>query len=96
MIVQGKFQAKKLTKKVTNDGKVYRKLWIKDEYDDDLQVSFTDDLLGKLKQDGVYNGYFDWGQYQKYQGYGVEDSVKLVEVDELKETDWNVSGTWNI
>lgn len=96
MLLQGKFQAKKLTKKVSNDGKVYRKLWIKDEYDHDLQVSFTDDLLGKLKQDGVYNGYFDWDQYQKYQGYGVEDSVKLVAVDELKETDWNVSGTWNI
>lgn len=94
MIVQGKFQAKKMTKR-EKDGKVYRTLWIKDEYDNDLQVSFTADLLGLLKKDGVYNGYFDFTQYQKYTGYGVEDSIKLVAVDELKEG-FKISDTWDI
>lgn len=94
MILQGKFQAKKLTKR-EKDGKVYRTLWIKDEYDNDLQVSITAELLGVLKKDGVFNGYFDFSQYQKFNGYGYEDSIKLVAVDELKE-DWKIAGTWDI
>ena len=94
MLLQGKFQAKKLTKRV-KDNKVYRTLWIKDEFDADLQVSFTEDLLSQIKKDGVYMGVFDFSQYQKYQGYGVEDAIKLVGVQELKE-EWTVSGAWEI
>lgn len=94
MLVRGKFQAKKLTKRVKNN-QVYRTLWIKDESDDDLQVSFTEDLLPQLKKDGVYEGIFDFSQYQKYEGYGVEDKIKLVAVQELDE-DWDVAGSWEI
>lgn len=94
MLLTGIFQAKKLTKRV-KDNKVYRTLWIKDEDDDDLQVSFTEDLLGQLKKDGVYKGIFDFSQYQKYEGYGVDDRIKLVAVEELKQ-EWKVSGSWEI
>ena len=94
MILQGKFQAKKLTKR-EKDGNVYRTLWIKDEDDNDLQVSITAELLGVLKKDGVYNGYFEFRQYQRLNAYGLQDSVKLVAVDELKE-DLKIVGTWEV
>ena len=94
MLVRGKFQAIKLTKK-EKDGKVYRTLWIKDESDDDLQVSFDVGILPMLRQNGVYEGLFSFKQYQKYNGYGVEDKIVLLDIVELKD-EWNVSGEWSV
>ena len=95
MYVKGEFQAKKLTKDV-RDGKVYRKLWVKDQYDEDYQLSFSEELLSKLKPNGVYVGVFDFQQRDKYQGYGVEDKIVLVDVIESDPKNWSVASTWNI
>lgn len=95
MYVKGEFQAKKLTKDV-RDGKVYRKLWVKDQYDEDYQLSFSEELLPKLKPNGVYVGVFDFQQRDKYQGYGVEDRIILVDVIESDPKNWSVASTWNI
>ena len=94
MLVKGEFQAKKLTKTV-KDGKVYRKLWVKDEYDEDYEISFDESLISKLKKDGVYVGTFDYEQRDRYQGYGKDDRMVLVDVEE-KKGDWKVAGSWDI
>jgi len=95
MLVKGEFQAKKLTKRVGSNGAVYRKLWIVDEYDNALEVSIDDMVLPKLKRNGVYLGYFEYEQRNRYEGYGVDEKVTLFDVEEIKK-DWNVSGTWDI
>jgi len=95
MYLKGEFQAKKLTKDV-KDGKVYRKLWIKDQYDEDYQVSFSEELLSKLKPNGVYTGVFDFEQRDKYTGYGVDDKIVLVDVMDFDTKNWSVANIWNI
>lgn len=94
MYLTGKFQARKLTKR-EKDGTVYRNLWITDESGDDYQISFDVSLLSVLKKDAFYEGIFEIRQFAKFQGYGVDNSLKLVDCREL-EKGFEISGGWQV